>query len=61
MRAIVQRVKFGRLSVDDQQLASIGPGLLVYVSVAAEDTSEDCQYLGQKISGLRIFTRLRVW
>ena len=55
MRALVQRVKFARLSVDDQQLAEIGPGLLVYVSVAQEDTPQDCRYLGQKIVGLRIF------
>lgn len=55
MRALVQRVKFARLSVDDQQLAEIGPGLLVYVSVGAQDTPQDSQYLGQKITGLRIF------
>ncbi len=55
MRALVQRVQFARLGVDDQQLAEIGPGLVVYVSVAQEDTDEDCQYLGRKIVGLRIF------
>ena len=55
MRALVQRVQFARLSVDDQQLAEIGPGLLVYVSVAQEDADKDCQYLGKKIVGLRIF------
>lgn len=55
MRALVQRVRLARLSVDDQQLAAIGPGLLVYVSVAKEDTGEDCRYLGRKIVGLRIF------
>ncbi len=55
MRAIVQRVKFARVSVDDQEISCIGPGLLVYVSVAAQDSAEDCQYLGRKITGLRIF------
>ncbi len=55
MRVLVQRVKFARLSVDDQPFAQIGPGLLVYVSVAQEDTPQDCQYLGRKIIGLRIF------
>ncbi len=55
MRAVVQRVKFARLSVNDQQFVEIGPGLLVYVSVGREDTIEDCQYLGKKIVGLRIF------
>lgn len=55
MRAIVQRVASARLTVDDQQIARIGPGLLVYVSVADQDNSRDCQYLSQKIIGLRIF------
>ena len=55
MRAIVQRVNSARLTVDDQQIARIGHGLLVYVSVANQDNSQDCQYLSQKITGLRMF------
>ena len=55
MRAIVQRVKSAQLSIDDKEFSRIGPGLLVYVSVAEKDTSEDAQYLAQKIVSLRIF------
>ena len=56
MRAVVQRVKYARLSVDNRELADIGPGLLIYVSVAEGDTSGDCEYLAKKIAGLRIFS-----
>lgn len=56
MRAVVQRVRYARLKVDEQELAGIGPGLLVYVSVAEGDDSEDCEYLARKIVGLRIFS-----
>ena len=55
MRALAQRVKFARVAVDEQEWAAIGPGLLVYVSVAHQDTPRDAEYLGQKITALRIF------
>ena len=56
MRAVVQRVNSARLTVDDQQVAAIGGGLLVYASVGEGDSSEDSRYLGEKIAGLRIFS-----
>ena len=56
MRAVVQRVRYARLKVDGQDLARIGPGLLVYVSVAEGDCSEDCEYLARKVVGLRVFS-----
>lgn len=56
MRGVVQRVSRARLEVDGQELVKIGEGLLVYVSVAEGDSSEDCEYLARKIAGLRIFS-----
>ena len=56
MRAVVQRVRSARLEVDEQELVRLGPGLLVYVSVADGDDSGDCEYLARKIVGLRIFS-----
>ena len=56
MRAVVQRVRYARLKVDEQELANIGPGLLAYVSVAEGDSSGDCEYMARKIVGLRIFS-----
>jgi len=56
VRAVAQRVRYARLEVDEQELSGIGPGLLVYVSVAEGDDSGDCEYLARKIVGLRIFS-----
>ena len=56
MRAVVQRVQYARLRVDAREVASIGPGLLVYVSVGEKDCSQDSEYLARKIVGLRIFS-----
>ena len=35
--------------------ARIGPGLLVYLAVAAEDGDRDLAYIANKIAGLRVF------
>jgi len=42
--------------VANREVASIGPGLLVYVSVGEEDSCQDSEYLARKIVGLRIFS-----
>ncbi len=55
MRAVVQRVKEGWVRVGDEEVAAIGPGLLVLAGVAADDTGEDVAYLAQKLAHLRIF------
>jgi D-tyrosyl-tRNA(Tyr) deacylase len=41
--------------VDGQQVASIGPGLLVLLGIAADDTRETAEQLARKIVELRIF------
>lgn len=56
MRVIVQRVDTARLTVQGRELTKIGNGLLVYVSVAAEDNRADVEYVAKKIMGLRIFS-----
>ena len=55
MRTVVQRVQYAQLTVNDCEVARIGPGLLVYASVAQGDSSQDAQYLARKIVSLRIF------
>ncbi len=54
MRAVVQRVRFASVEVDGQAVASIGPGLHVYLGVDRDDTAEDVAALADKLSGLRI-------
>lgn len=55
MRALVQRVSSASVSVGDEPVASIGPGLLVLVGVRRGDTDEDADRIARKVRALRIF------
>jgi len=56
MKAVVQRVKNARVSVDGNTTGKIGKGLLVYIGVARNDTEKDADWLTDKIVNLRIFS-----
>ncbi len=55
MRAVVQRVKQAAVRVGGASVGEIGPGLLVLLGVAHDDTEADADYLADKVAGLRIF------
>lgn len=55
MRAVVQRVTSGAVSIGAQEVARIGRGLVVLIGVAQNDTENDASYIAGKIAGLRIF------
>src|SRR5512146_1619988 len=55
MRAVVQRVTRACVRVGDETVGQIGPGLLVLVGVAQDDSEADASYLADKVAGLRIF------
>ena len=55
MRALVQRAASATVSVDGEEVAAIGPGLLVLLGVAPDDTEEDADRLAAKVRALRIF------
>ena len=55
MRALIQRVTQASVAVSDREVGRIGPGLVVFLGVAAEDTESDAQYLVDKTVNLRIF------
>lgn len=55
MRAVVQRVTRASVTVGGEVVGDIGPGLLVLVAVAADDTEKDLKYTAEKVVSLRIF------
>ena len=55
MRFLLQRVTRASVRVDGNLEASIGPGLLVLVGIAAVDTPAQADYLADKLVHLRIF------
>ena len=55
MRAVVQRVTEAWVRVDGEEVARIGPGLLILAGVAADDGPEDVVFLAQKLAHLRVF------
>ena len=55
MRAVVQRVSRAAVTVDDDPVGRIGPGLAVLLGVARSDDEKAAGYLADKIVHLRIF------
>lgn len=55
MIALVQRVAWASVTVDDAEISRIGAGLLILLGVHAEDTDADSDLLARKCLGLRIF------
>jgi D-tyrosyl-tRNA(Tyr) deacylase len=55
VRALVQRVSRAAVRVDGQEVARIGPGLLVLLGVAREDGEAECDRLADKVRALRVF------
>ena len=56
MRAVIQRISEGSVSVGNETVAKTGKGLLVLLGVAAGDAPSDAEYLAAKIVNLRIFS-----
>lgn len=55
MRAVVQRVRSARVTVDERVVGEVGRGLLVFVAVERGDTAADAAYLASKIRQMRLF------
>jgi D-tyrosyl-tRNA(Tyr) deacylase len=55
VRVVVQRVSRASVSVDGDEVASIGPGFLLLVGVGHDDDASVIPRLADKLVGLRIF------
>jgi D-aminoacyl-tRNA deacylase len=55
MRALVQRVSRASVTVGDEHIATIGPGLLVLLGVTHTDGPAEADRLADKVRALRIF------
>ena len=55
MRALAQRVSRASVSVGDERIAAIGPGLLVLLGVTHDDGPEQTDRLADKLRALRVF------
>ena len=55
MRAILQRVNEGSVTVDGEIVAEIGQGLVILLGIAPEDTMAIAEQLADKVAHLRIF------
>ena len=55
MRALVQRVSEAAVSVEGEEVARIGPGLLVLLGVRRGDGPEQADRLARKLLALRVF------
>ncbi len=55
MRVVLQRVKSASVTVEDEMISEVGPGLLLLVGVASGDGEAEADWLAEKLAGLRIF------
>jgi D-aminoacyl-tRNA deacylase len=55
VRALVQRVSRAAVRVDGEQVAAIGPGLLVLLGVTHADDAHTADRLADKVRALRVF------
>jgi D-tyrosyl-tRNA(Tyr) deacylase len=55
MRAVIQRVTQGRVSIEGKIVGAINTGLVILLGVGAGDNEADVELLANKIAHLRIF------
>lgn len=55
MRAVVQRVRHGSVTVEGQQIAVIDRGYVILLGIGPQDTEQTAATLAKKIAFLRVF------
>lgn len=56
MRAVIQRVDRGKVTVDGNTVAEIGAGLVILLGIGPEDDETKAAAMARKIALMRIFT-----
>jgi len=56
MRAVIQRVTKGQVTIDARVAASIGSGFVILLGVEKTDTQDKADMMARKISNLRVFS-----
>jgi D-aminoacyl-tRNA deacylase len=56
MRAVVQRVSYAKLEIDNALYSEIGQGFLVLLGIEEADNLDDVKWLAAKIVGMRIMS-----
>jgi D-tyrosyl-tRNA(Tyr) deacylase len=55
MRAVLQRVNYGKVVVESKKTADIGKGLVILLGIGPEDDATKCAQMAKKIAQMRIF------
>ena len=55
MRAVIQRVSYGSVTVENKKIGEINHGLVVLLGVGINDNQDDISWLANKIVNLRVF------
>ena len=55
MRAVIQRVRTGSVSVDGSVVSSIGPGLMCLIGIREGDSDADVEYIARKLLNVRLW------
>ena len=56
MRAVIQRVQSGKVTIEGQDVGAIQQGLVVLLGIEDADGPADVEWLAAKIAALRIFS-----
>ena len=56
MRALVQRASQASVTIADEEVGSIGQGLVILLGISRCDNEEDAHYIVGKVLNLRIFS-----
>ena len=56
MRAVLQRVTQGKVTVEGRIIGGINAGLVILLGIGANDTDAETEILANKIANLRIFS-----